>query len=262
MTLLRHELRQGRLAFLIWTVSIGFLLAVCIFLFPEMKGQMEDVSDMFSNMGAFSTAFGMDQLNFGTLIGFYCVECGNILGIGGAFYASLCAVSMLSKEEKNRTAEFLLAHPVSRVRILSEKLSALLLQITAMNLILYVLSIVSITVIGETIPWRDLNLIHFAYFFLQIELAGICFGLSSILHQSSTGIGLGIAAIMYFLNLIANITDSVALLKYITPFAYCEGSEIVANGSLNGAMLAIGFVFCMVGIGAAYLIYCRKDIQV
>jgi ABC-2 type transport system permease protein len=117
-------------------------------------------------------------------------------------------------------------------------------------------------VIDETIPWRDLNLIHLAYFLLQIELAGICFGLSSILHKSSTGIGLGIAAIMYFLNLIANITDSVAFLKYITPFAYCEGSEIVANGSLNGAMIAIGFVFCMVGIGAAYLIYCRKDIQV
>jgi hypothetical protein len=49
------------------------------------------------------------------------------------------------------------------VRILSEKLFAILLQITAMNLILYVLSIISITVIGETIPWHDLNLIHLAY---------------------------------------------------------------------------------------------------
>ena len=28
-----------------WTASIGFLLAVCVFLFPEMKGQMGSVSD-------------------------------------------------------------------------------------------------------------------------------------------------------------------------------------------------------------------------
>ena len=47
MTLVRHELKQGRNAFLIWTAAIGGLLAVCVFLFPEMKGEMEGVSDIF-----------------------------------------------------------------------------------------------------------------------------------------------------------------------------------------------------------------------
>ena len=46
MTLVKHELRQGRTSFLIWTASIGFLLAVCIFLFPEMKSQMDDFSNV------------------------------------------------------------------------------------------------------------------------------------------------------------------------------------------------------------------------
>ena len=64
----------------------------------------------------------MDRLNFGTLIGFYAIECGNVLGLGGAFYAALCAAAILSKEEKERTAEFLLTHPVSRIRIITEKL--------------------------------------------------------------------------------------------------------------------------------------------
>lgn len=158
MTLVRHELKQGRTAFIIWTAAIGFLLAVCVFLFPEMKGQMEDVSDMFSSMGSFTAAFGMDRLNFGTLIGFYAIECGNVLGLGGAFYASLCAVGILCKEEKERTAEFLLTHPVSRRRIITEKLAAVLIQITAMNLIVYAVSIGSITLVGETVPW--LSLIH------------------------------------------------------------------------------------------------------
>ena len=76
---------------------------------------MEGINEVFASMGAFTAAFGMDRLNFGTLVGFYAIECGNVLGLGGAFYASLCAVSMLSKEEKEKTAEFLFTHPIKNL---------------------------------------------------------------------------------------------------------------------------------------------------
>ena len=124
MTIVKHELRQGKRSFLIWTAAIGFLLAVCIFLFPEMKGEMDTVSEMFAQMGSFTAAFGMDRLNFGTLTGYYAIECGNVLGLGGAFFAALCGVGILSREERDRTAEFLLTHPVSRTRKEKEKLIA------------------------------------------------------------------------------------------------------------------------------------------
>ena len=261
MTLVRHELRQGRLSFLIWTASIGFLLATCVFLFPEMKGQMDGINDMFGSMGSFSEAFGMDRLNFGTLVGFYAVECGNILGLGGAFYASFCAVGMLSKEEKDRTAEFLLTHPVSRTRILSEKLMAVMLQITLMNLLIYALAVGAIAMIGESVPWKEVTLMHLAYYLLQIELAGICFGVSAFLRKGSIGVGLGIAILLYFLNLIANIADVASFLKYITPFGYCEGADIVADGRLDGGMVAIGMLLCLAGIAASYLKYRKKDIH-
>ena len=261
MTLVKHELRQGKTSFLIWTISIGFLLVICIFLFPEMKGQIDSVNDVFASMGSFTEAFGMDRLNFGTFIGFYAVECGNILGLGGAFYAALCAVGILSKEEKDKTAEFLLTHPVSRKRIITEKLIAVLLQITVMNVIIYALSIGSISAVGEVIPWKEISLLHLAYYFLQIELAGICFGISSFLRKGSAGVGLGIAAMMYFLNLIANITDVAEFLKYITPFGYCEGADIVSNGRLDGVMAVIGAAIGMGGIIIAYLKYTKKDIH-
>ena len=261
MTLVKHELRQGKTSLLIWTAAIGFLLAICIFLFPEMKGQMDSVSDMFSSMGSFTEAFGMDRLNFGTLIGFYAVECGNILGLGGAFYAALCAAGILSKEEKDKTAEFLLTHPVSRKRIMTEKLIAVLVQITAMNIMIYAISVGSIAVVGEAIPLKEISLLHLAYYLLQLELAGICFGISSFLRKGSAGVGLGIAAMMYFLNLIANIVDVAEFLKYITPFGYCEGADIVANGRLDGVMVAVGAVIGLGGIMAAYLKYTKKDIH-
>ena len=195
MTITRHELKQGKPSFLIWTLSIGFLLAVCIFLFPEMKGDMDGISKLFSSMGSFTAAFGMDKLNFGTLVGYYAIECGNVLGLGGAFYASLCAVNMLSKEEKEGTAEFLLTHPVSRVRIITEKMTAIFIQITVMNVIIYLLSIASMAAIGETIPVREINLLHLAYYLMQLELAGICFGISAFLIRGTAGAGLGIAIV-------------------------------------------------------------------
>ena len=261
MTLVKHELRQGRASCWIWTAAIGFLLVICIVLFPEMKGQMDGVNNLFASMGSFTEAFGMDRLNFGTLIGFYAVECGNVWGLGGALYAALCAVGILSKEEKDKTAEFLLTHPVSRTRVVTEKLMAVLIQITAMNLVMLALAVGSIAAVGETIPWKEIGLLHLAYYLLQLELAGICFGISAFLHKGSAGVGLGVAVMLYFLNLIANIAPAAEFLKYITPFGYCEGADIVSNGRLDGTLVAIGAVMGIGGMVLAYWRYAKKDIR-
>lgn len=260
MTIIRHELRQGRASFLIWTFSISFLLIVCIFLFPEMKGEMDGMNDVFSSLGSFTEAFGMDKVSFGSFNGFYAVECGNILGLGGAFFASLCAVSILAKEEKEHTAEFLLTHPVPRTRIITGKLTAVLLQIVLLNLMIYILAAASIALIGESIPWKALTLLHLAYFFLQTELAGICFGISAFLRKGSTGVGLGIAVLLYFLSLIANISRQAAFLNDLTPFGYAQGPDIVTSLCLDQTRILTGMLFAAAGIAAGYVRYCKKDI--
>ena len=190
MTLVKHELKQGKMSLIVWAASIIFLMVICVLLFPEMKGEMDTVGDMFASMGSFTQAFGMDRISFGSLLGFYAVECGNILGLGGAFFAAFYAVTMLAKEEKDHTAEFLLTHPVSRVRVITEKLTAVMLQIVLLNLTVLASSLISIACIGEEIPWKELLLLHLAYFILQVELAGICFGISAFLRISSIRIGL------------------------------------------------------------------------
>lgn len=260
MTMLIHEIKQNKISLTVWTAAIGVLMAVCILIFPEMKEEMDGVSDMFASMGSFTEAFGMDKVSFGTLTGFYAVECGNILGLGGAFFAALCAVSVLAKEEKEHTAEFLLTHPVSRVRIVTEKLLAVLLQVLILNAVVYGVSISSIVMIGEEIPWKEVSLLHLAYLILQVETAGICFGISAFLRHGSIGIGLGLAAILYFLNLISNISESAEFLRYITPFGYAEGSDIVAEVSLDTGLILLGLLYGAVGILAAFVKYCRKDI--
>ena len=167
---------------------------------------------------------------------------------------------MLSKEEKGRTAEFLLTHPVSRTRIVTEKLAALIIQILAMNLMIWLVSAGSMLAVGEEVPWKEVGLMHLSYLLLQIELCGICFGISAFISRGSLGIGLGIAALMYFMNLISNIAEAAEPLKYITPFAYCSGADIVTNGTLDWSLVAIGCGFTAAGIAAAYIKYLKKDI--
>ena len=260
MTIVFHELKQNRVSFAVWTAAIGFLLAICVFMYPELNGEMNGVTDMFSSMGSFTEAFGMDRLDFGSFIGFYAVECGNILGLGGAFFAALIGISSLAKEEKERTAEFLLTHPVSRVKIITGKISAVLAQILLMNLLIFAVAVLSAVIIGEEIPWKELGLIHLANLLLQAELACVCFGISAFLCRGGLGVGLGLAAVLYFLNIIANISEKAEFLKYITPFGYTEAADILTEGALDGTLILVGIVFSVLSFGIAYLKYCKKDI--
>ncbi|MGN0450231.1 MAG: hypothetical protein ACI4G0_07770 [Ruminococcus sp.] len=135
------------------------------------------------------------------------------------------------------------------------------MQIVILNAVVYAIAVSSIAIIGETVPWQEITLMHTAYLVLQLELAGVCFGVSAFLRRGSIGTGLGIAVIMYFLNIIANLTESAEFLKYITPFGYADRAEIVRNVSLDMNMIAIGIMFAVIGISADFVKYCRKDIS-
>ena len=260
MTILKAELRRGAKALILWTAVIGFLLGICILIYPEMESQMNEISGMFSEMGSFSAAFGLDRVNFGEFMGFFAVECGNVLGLGGALFGALLGIGALAGEEKEGTAEFLLTHPVSRRSVLLQKLGAVLLQILILNGAVLGISLVSALLVGEAPEGKTFVLLFLAYLILQMEIASICFGISAFLSRGGQGLGLGIAALAYFLNIIANLTEDAGFLKYITPFGYAEGADIVAEGSLNSGYLAAGIALALLGIGAAFVWYQRKDI--
>ncbi len=261
MTIFKHELQQSKYTLIIWSAAIAFMLGVCILIYPEMSSQMGEISAMFADMGSFSQAFGMDKLNFGEFTGFFGVECGNILGLGGAFFAALLGIQALAKEEKEHTAEFLLTHPVSRRRILLEKWCAILTQIVLLNSITIAVTAISILLIGEEVSVKPLALLFFAYVLLQIEIAAVTFGISAFLCHGSLGIGLGLAAVLYFLNIIANLATEAEFLKYITPFGYTEGADIIAEHAIPAGYLTTGILFAIAGLLLAFRIYQKKDIS-
>ncbi|WP_310602969.1 ABC transporter permease subunit [Anaerosporobacter sp.] len=261
MTIFKHEMKQNSKTLIIWTLAVGLLSFVCLLLFSEMKTSMGELDEMFASMGDFTKAFGMDQMSMGTLTGFYGIECGNILGLGGSFLAALLAVNMLSKEEGNRTAEFLLAHPISRVRVITEKLIAIATQLAIFNIVFFVFTFLGIIILGEKVTWGDFVTYQLANYILQLEIVGICYGISAFIRKGSLGIGLGIAAMFYFLNIVANISENAKVAKYITPFSYTEASEIFATGKIDTQYLVIGIILGVIGVVVAYIQYSKKDIM-
>lgn len=260
MTIFRHEIRQGRAPLIIWTAAVAFLLGVCVLIYPEMAKQMGEISQAFGNMGGFSAAFGMDRINFGEFTGFFGVECGNILGLGGAFFAALLGISALSKEEKEHTAEFLLTHPVSRKTVITQKLISVLVQIIVLNVAAVGVTALTALLIGESPDRKLMGLIFLAYFIMQVETAAVCFCISAFVSSGGPGLGLGLAAVFYFLNLVANLTEKARFLKYITPFGFTDSADIIAYGRMESKYLWVAFIVTLVGIAVGFWKYGRKDI--
>ena len=260
MTVFFHELKRGKVSLLIWSCAIAFMLGICVLIYPEMKTQMSGISELFADMGSSSDAFGMDKINFGTFIGYFGVECGNVLGLGGALFASILGISALAKEEKEHTAEFLLTHPVSREKVLAEKLLTVFSQIIILNLVSAIVTVLSVLAVGESVDAKVMLLLFLAYFMMQIEISAVTFGISAFLKGNGLGIGLGITVLMYFLNIMANLTENAKFLKYITPFGYTEGADIISNSAIEVKYLAAGLVFTVTGLVAAFLKYRKKDI--
>ena len=241
MILFRHEMNMGKKALLLWTAAISLLLGICILIYPEMAGQMNEISTMFADMGSFTQAFGMDQLNFGEFKGYFGIECGNVLGMGGAMFAALLGISTLSKEEKDHTAEFLLTHPISRTRVFLEKLLAVFGQIIVMNLIVSAVTLGVVLIIEESLPWKETLFLLLAFLLMELQIASITFGISSFLRGGSLGLGLGLSLMLYVLNLISNLIEEGKILKYITPYAYADSAHIFSEGTIQSSYLLVGW---------------------
>lgn len=261
MALFFHELRRDRLKLIIWTGALAFMLCVSVLIYPIIRPMMDEMTKSMEQMGDFAAAFNMGQgdfLEFGT---YFAEECGSTLGLGGMIFAALLGTAALAKEEHDRTAEFLLTHPVSRTYVVGQKLAAVLTEVVLLNLGVSVLSIAAGFAIGESFDAGRLVLVLVGYLLMQIEIACLMFGLSAFLRGNGVGIGIGLAFGFYLINILANIAEEVNFLRYITPFSYADGLSIAASGTIELKYLLPGMALAVFGALAAFVKYRKKDIQ-
>lgn len=262
MTVFFHEWRRGIKSLLIWTVAIAAFLFLMVFLYPQMEQSMGEIEEMFKDMGSFTKAFGLNELNMGTHLGYYGVEGGNILGIGGALFAAILGITMLSKEEAEHSAEFLLTLPHSRGSIFFQKLLALITQIIFFHVLLAATGFGSLLFIVAENFLKPFLLFHLGQFLCTLQIGLLCFGLSAFFRKNLLGVGIGISLIMYFMNLMINITDTVDELRFITPFYFADAAKIIPDETflVQECLMTFSIAF-LIGV-LSYLYYKRKDIHV
>ena len=255
-----HEIKRNVISLAVWSFAMAFMLGICIIIYPEMQSQMNEMSDMFSEMGSFSEAFGMDQINFGEFMGYFGVECGNTLGLGGAMLAAIVGVLSLAKEEKSSTADFLLTLPVSRYRVVTEKLLFCIFHVAVVNAAVTLVSVFGALAIGVEADYGEMFLILLAYFLMQIEIMAITFGISAFVKKGGLGIGIGLGFVFYFMGIFSNLADELEFIKYLTPFGFADSAYILDKGALEPIALAVGLALSAASIALAYWHYGKKDI--
>ena len=260
LALFLHEIKRNKLSLIIWSMALAWMLGICVIIYPEMQTQMGDIGDMFSDMGAFSDAFGMDMLNFGEFMGYFGVEIGNTLGLGGALLAGIVGISALSKEERDGTAELLLTLPVTRTRVVLEKLLFSAFHILVVNVACVIVSTLAIVAIDVEAEAGKIALIFLSNLIAQLEIMSITFGISACLKKNSMGIGIGISFGLYFINILSNLEESLEFIGKMTPFGYADSGYIIKNGSIEILPMILGVAFAALGIALAFVRYNKKDI--
>ena len=259
-TIYKHEMKLLYKTLFIWTVAVGGLCFVCILLFNSMKGEMEGMADSFSQMGAFADAFGMSQLSSATLEGFYATEVGTVHSLGAAMFAAIISMNMLSKEEDGHTSEFLFTLPVSRGKVITSKLIAVITNVIIFNVSSVGAYTLGIVILGEDIDFDRLFLYHGMQLLMHLEIAGICFGLSAFMKKNKLGLGLGIVMIFYAYDLMARVVPNLSDYKLLSPFSYSNAADIFSSGEVELPALILGMVVMAVCVVAAYVGYGKRDL--
>ncbi|MDE6435375.1 MAG: ABC transporter permease [Lachnospiraceae bacterium] len=262
MVLYMHEMKMNLKSLVIWTICVGGLCFGCILLYTSLEDSIQEIADVYSNMGSMSVALGMDKMSLATLTGFYATEIAMMHGLGGAMFAAILGTGMLSKEEAGHTTEFLNVLPMGRSRIFSQKYLAIVSNIVIFNLVCFILYILGFLLIEGEISGKEIVLYHFAQLVMQIELATVCFMISAFTKKNLMGAGLGLVILMFAADMMCRIIPAIEDVKYITPFYYSNAADIFTEGSIDNVMLGLGLGIIVITFMAAGMRYGKKDFAV
>lgn len=260
MVLLGQECKLGQKMTWIWGMCVGLICSGCLLLFDSIKESMTDMAEMYSNLGDFSVALGMDKMNMGTLEGYYAIEISIILSLGAAMFSAMLGVSMVSKEEEGHTSEFLNTLPFGRLRIIVEKYGALLATIIQFHMINVILILAGFAIMKDIPQPGKLAEYHSLTLLMSIEIGTICFLISAVTRKKLTGAAIGIALLFYVMNLMANVVPALDKLKLLTPFYYCNAADIFAGEHPEVFSILLAGVLIAGCLAAATLIYKRRDL--
>lgn len=257
-----HELKAYFKTFLIWTSVIAGMDFCFMLMYSSFQDSMSTIADTFSDMGSFTAAFGMDRLSISTPLGYYGIEIGAILSLGGALFAAMIGTGLLSKEEGGHTSEFLYTLPFNRVSVVLQKIAATFLIILGFDITNFIAGVAAFPLVDAEIEWKAMLLYHLAQFLMHLEIAAISILISAFTKKINFGIGLGVAMILYFLDMMSRILEQLEKVKYITPFYYANAADVITNLKIEGPLLLIGLCITLFSILIGTWYYSKRDLVI
>lgn len=264
-TLYTKELKRSRKSFFIWTaIVLGFTVMV-LSIYPFMEGMGEDLSNMMRNIpDELRKAMGMDEQTWGSILGFYSTYFGIYIVLLTGIYTMSTGATILSKEEKEKTAEFLLTRPISRKWIFYTKVSALFSLTLGIIILQVIVAAISFSVAAETaLDWGNFATMHLHGAVLTIFFTALGVLLSMFLNPKTNFMGLvfGIIFGSYFLNAMSKATEATEWMGYISPFNYVDFNVGDPNYSLSVWGVVVLLVLSVCSVLFAQTRYERRDID-
>ena len=258
MLIFTNELRQGRRALIAWSISVAAYAAFFISFFGKM-----DMADMIKSIPeGMRTAFDMDVLDLGTVLGFWAME-GHIMTLlGGGIFATLIAAAMLAKEESDRTISFLYSKPLTRAQIVTGKLMAIFANVAIFDFIVHLGLQLGIVYLAKAEGRRHIRWLALASLLAHISLASLGLAASSAMSKTKNALPLALALPMasFAIEIIAKASERSEWMRYLSPFYYANATDIVHNGSMARENILILIAVSAVGVALTYLMFSRKDL--
>lgn len=263
MNMYLHELKSNRKSTIIWVAALIGSLALFLSFFPSLAhdtAQYKQVLEGYPKELRKAIGLSVDSLT--TLLGFYSYIFVYIK-LCGAIQAMMLGLSIVSKETREKTADFLLTKPVTRSQIITSKLLAAFTLLVITN-ILFSSASIFITSFVQTEDYRlkTLLLLSSTLFFLQLIFLALGAVVAVIFPKikSVISVSLGIVFAFFIIGMISSGTDD-KILRYFTPFNYFDSFYIMDHLSYEMSFIVIGFIVTILSIWISYIVFHKKDIS-
>jgi ABC-2 type transport system permease protein len=209
-------------------------------------------------------ALQLNAFNMATLEGYFGVMFSyNALLV--SVFGVLLGSETLTKEERDKTADFTLVLPVSRRRVLTAKLLAAVLQCLVLVLVLWGASLAFTTDYGPTPAFYGfIARTAVANLLLALIFMALGFFLASAIKNFRRASAVAIAVMMsaFFVSLISSWDERIKFLRFFTPFKYFDPLPLLNNADFNWPLLALNVAITLACLAAAYLFYQRRDLLI
>ena len=265
MNIFIRELRAHRKSLIIWSVAILFMIISAMGKYSSYAESGQSMNNLLSDIPkTIKAVLGMGDLDLTKVSGFYGMFYLYML-LMATIHASMLGANIISKEERDKTSEFLMVKPVSRGKIITSKLLASLFNIAVFNIVTLVLSIAIVGnyANGEEIT-GEICLMMVAMFILQLMFLSIGTGIAAASKRpkSAASIAMAVLLVSFIISSAISMYDKLDGLKYITPFKYFEAEKLMKSGGLDPVFVVLSVVIITAMVCVTYVFYKKRDLSI